>query len=403
MVIGFSQDWPLSREEKKERLLRLYDRDLKETDHLLQMSSREHVSPSGRGASCPTKDAIFYARDSKENIGDNFNTSPKAERVSIPGIIDDDNEGCASPLAPRCVNIPAVPPVPHCIHSSFPTPPRGVDNDKLVERPSARLDPQLKAPLVEEASSSQGSGRSLEFVTPDATPRAPPPLPAISAPAGEPRSFAGKDFSVCKRTGTVIPSIPPMPSTNLRNAGQGDSPPEQALSELFSPDCSQTESARPGRSSSQPGSSRLPRRPSSAAAANAFSVYRSSSRDVPRPRRRSEVAGKELCYPPQVLSAARHGRFAEVEDALVAGFSSNYADSYGNTLFHIACQNGRRRVAKLVVKYGCDMNAQNLKGNTGLHFLFAYGYPEIAEYFIAKGADENIRNALRNPAREGIR
>jgi ankyrin repeat protein len=143
----------------------------------------------------------------------------------------------------------------------------------------------------------------------------------------------------------------------------------------------------------------LQKRPHSAAAFTAFS--RSASQGVLR--RRSDASDKEICYPPFVFSAARHGRFAEVESALLAGFVPNYADAYGNTIFHIACQNGRRRVAKLAVKYGCDMNAQNMKGHTGLHFLFAYGYSDIAEYFIKKGADERIANGSGKTAREGIK
>ena len=103
----------------------------------------------------------------------------------------------------------------------------------------------------------------------------------------------------------------------------------------------------------------------------------------------------------------------------------------GNRLFHVACQNGNKRICKLArdldeavmrlvlvlsswnqaqaIKYGGDMDAQNLKGkqpksreramlfmtqffavqgNTGLHFLFAYGYADIAEYFIEKALHE---------------
>lgn len=107
--------------------------------------------------------------------------------------------------------------------------------------------------------------------------------------------------------------------------------------------------------------------------------------------------------PRQVYSAARHGRHKEVEAALEAGFNPDYTDSFGNSLFHIACQNGNKRIAKLAIKYGGDMDAQNLKGNTGIHFLFAYGYPDIAEYFISKGADDTIANETGKTAREGIR
>lgn len=107
--------------------------------------------------------------------------------------------------------------------------------------------------------------------------------------------------------------------------------------------------------------------------------------------------------PRQVFSAARHGKHKDVEASLVAGFPPDYADSFGNTLFHVACQNGNKRVAKLVIKYGGDMDAANGKGNTGIHFLFAYGYAEIAEYFIEKGANENIQNEAGKLPREGIR
>jgi len=148
-------------------------------------------------------------------------------------------------------------------------------------------------------------------------------------------------------------------------------------------------------------SSRLhSRRSYSAAAASAFSAY-APSRAIPQ--RCSEASVEDEIYPPQAYSAARHGRSAQVEAALLGGLTPNYTDSYGNTLFHVACQNGNKRVAKLVVKYGCDMDTQNAKGNTGLHFLFAYGYPEVAEYFITKGADEHIRNELGKVAREGIK
>jgi len=107
--------------------------------------------------------------------------------------------------------------------------------------------------------------------------------------------------------------------------------------------------------------------------------------------------------PRVVFSSARHGRHKEVEASLAAGFDPFYADSFGNTLFHVACQNGIKRICKLAIKYGGDMNAQNLKGNTGVHFLFAYGYADVGEYFIEKGASDEIRNEVGKTAREGIR
>jgi len=107
--------------------------------------------------------------------------------------------------------------------------------------------------------------------------------------------------------------------------------------------------------------------------------------------------------PRQVFSSARHGKHKEVEASLQAGFSPQHMDSFGNTIFHVACQNGNKRIAKLAIKYGGDLDAQNGKGNTGLHFLIAYGYPEIAEYFIEKGAREDVQNDVGKCAHEGIR
>lgn len=368
MHIGLSQDWPLSREEKTQRLLKLYDEDLEETNRLLQMSTR----------SGDLRDAVA----SKENIGDNdFNINTAMPNL-IPGVID-----CGS-------------------------------------------DAGSPAHGKEDAQSSQAasSTRSFDYMTPEPTPRTPPgycsmmaprtlqaqrPVSAPtapSAPSGQPRNLSGKDFSVCQRTGTVIPSVPPMPPAALQ--------PSSADMACMTPPLCQKACAVPATvvepcsdiaDRIAKAASPLRRRPQSAVAETAFQRYsRAHSASAHRPsrdsgQRRSEASSKEICYPPNVMSAARHGRYTEVESALLAGFVPNYADSYGNTAFHIACQNGQRRIAKLMVKYGCEMNRQNMKGNTGLHFLFAYGYPDIAEYFLKKGADEFIRNALGKGARAGIK
>jgi len=104
-----------------------------------------------------------------------------------------------------------------------------------------------------------------------------------------------------------------------------------------------------------------------------------------------------------IFSQARHGHHKEVEKALLAGFHPETVDTFGNSLFHVACQNGNKRIAKLAAKYGADMDAQNSKGNTGLHFLYSFGYPDIAEYFIEKGASDQIKNASGMKCREGLK
>jgi ankyrin repeat protein len=103
-----------------------------------------------------------------------------------------------------------------------------------------------------------------------------------------------------------------------------------------------------------------------------------------------------------VFSAARHGKAREVEAALQQGFLAHTSDAFGNTLYHVACQNGNKRIAKLAIKNGGRLNAKNNKGNTGLHFLVAFGYTEIAEYFISKGADPSVQNFDGKRADEGL-
>lgn len=499
MLIGSSADWPLSREEKKDRLLRLYDKDLKETDRMLQESARQHRSPFGKDPGSINKGGIIFEA-SKENIGDSFNTNS----ISIPGVIDDGcdadpapvscspgqkvQQGARSAIGYVCVedddgrffslpldtgSVPAHSSAPlanqeledacpsqdgmiaRSVHDAnaegreaAPVDASHHEQDRecftarsFVECPSARAmtarssarsfadarsewssvhDDAGPAPCSSaaaeeprdagDAQSSQDglSARSFEYMTPEPTPRTPAGynnagLPRvvlaqrpISAPAGPPNPTSGKDFQICQRTGTLIPTVPRMPTGTRRAAsasrvssdGGAAMPPVPPMPPPRR-HCSAERADHPSRSANA-----LPRRPYSAAAAAAFSACGA---------RRTSTSSEDVCNPQHVFSAARHGRYAEVEAALLAGFVPSFADPHGNTLFHVACQNGRRRIAKLVVKHGCDMNTQNLKGNTGLHFLFAYGYPEIAEYFIKKGALEQLRNHLGLSAREGIK
>eukprot|EP00746_Dinoflagellata_sp_MGD_P166505 gnl/MRDRNA2_/MRDRNA2_96436_c0_seq1.p1 gnl/MRDRNA2_/MRDRNA2_96436_c0~~gnl/MRDRNA2_/MRDRNA2_96436_c0_seq1.p1 ORF type:complete len:304 (-),score=67.32 gnl/MRDRNA2_/MRDRNA2_96436_c0_seq1:41-952(-) len=137
--------------------------------------------------------------------------------------------------------------------------------------------------------------------------------------------------------------------------------------------------------------------------------FRPPPRQAATPSAKSEISSVSLggasasLDAKTVFSSARHGRHKEVEKSLQAGFDPASTDSFGNTLFHIACQNGNKRIAKLSIKYGGNMDAPNSKGNTGLHFLYAYGYPDIAAYFIEKGADDTVPNENGLPPPAGIK
>eukprot|EP00929_Paragymnodinium_shiwhaense_P036527 TRINITY_DN19564_c0_g4_i1.p1 TRINITY_DN19564_c0_g4~~TRINITY_DN19564_c0_g4_i1.p1 ORF type:complete len:314 (-),score=72.88 TRINITY_DN19564_c0_g4_i1:307-1248(-) len=152
-------------------------------------------------------------------------------------------------------------------------------------------------------------------------------------------------------------------------------------------------------SGSRPGTGGRSRHRAMAAAMDAFA----GASALPEEEEEGGAAVVASLDPRQVFSSARHGKHREVEAALMNGFDPSTVDAYGNTLFHVACQNGNKKVSKMAIKYGGDMDAQNHKGNTGLHFLFSYGYPEIAEYFIEKGASELVANEMGLTPREGIR
>ena len=104
-----------------------------------------------------------------------------------------------------------------------------------------------------------------------------------------------------------------------------------------------------------------------------------------------------------VISAARHGRVDEVSAYLDHGIPVNIRDKFGNTILAIACQNGLKKMAKLALRRGADINARNYKGNTPLHFCFTYGYGDsLGEYLISKGADPTIKNHEGSTCYEGL-
>ena len=104
-----------------------------------------------------------------------------------------------------------------------------------------------------------------------------------------------------------------------------------------------------------------------------------------------------------LFRSARHGKYGACAKMLDEGTSSvNDTDSHGNTLLHVACQNGNKRISKLFLRSGGKIGAQNIQGNTALHYCFAYGHHELGNYLIKKGADDSILNAKGLTCYEGL-
>lgn len=77
-------------------------------------------------------------------------------------------------------------------------------------------------------------------------------------------------------------------------------------------------------------------------------------------------------------------------------FHVNKADEHGNTLLHIAAQNGNLRIGKLLVDKGANPNHQNKQGQTPGHFAVAYQFYEFASWLFddsGGSADDLILNA----------
>jgi len=99
----------------------------------------------------------------------------------------------------------------------------------------------------------------------------------------------------------------------------------------------------------------------------------------------------------EVASWIRNGRGADLVSFLQdtsrshSHFDINMREeNTGNTLLHVACQNGSKNIAKTCLRNGANMNLQNNRGRTPLHHCILYGFSALAEYLVSKGANDAI-------------
>eukprot|EP00466_Bigelowiella_natans_P003165 jgi/Bigna1/52930/estExt_Genewise1Plus.C_130129 len=105
----------------------------------------------------------------------------------------------------------------------------------------------------------------------------------------------------------------------------------------------------------------------------------------------------------ELFTKARNNRSTDVEQDFAKGTDPDTVDKHGNTVLHIACQNGHKRMIKVCLRWGANLNAQNMEGQTPLHFLFNYHYEDLGSYLISKGADDSICNNFGFSPYEGLR
>ena len=107
----------------------------------------------------------------------------------------------------------------------------------------------------------------------------------------------------------------------------------------------------------------------------------------------------------RLCSFARHGKLADIEEIIDQSEHNipiDYKDDMGNTLLHIAAQNGHKRLVKFCLRRGASLKAQTLSGQTPLHFAFGFGHQMLGEYLITKGANDSISNSDGLTCYEGL-
>ena len=93
-----------------------------------------------------------------------------------------------------------------------------------------------------------------------------------------------------------------------------------------------------------------------------------------------------------LLAAVRDKDYLQVEAFFERG-RGFLSDREGKNALHAACEVGSKRIAKLCLRKGINVNVQDLMGRTCLHYICTASYPGteiLLEYLITKGA---IRDA----------
>jgi ankyrin repeat protein len=88
-----------------------------------------------------------------------------------------------------------------------------------------------------------------------------------------------------------------------------------------------------------------------------------------------------------IFEQAESGGYKRVQELLDAGcVLVDCVDEELNTPLSIACANDRKKVAKVLMRAGANINHQNAEGRTPLHMCAENGGEELGQYLVSKGA-----------------
>lgn len=100
-----------------------------------------------------------------------------------------------------------------------------------------------------------------------------------------------------------------------------------------------------------------------------------------------------------LLDLVINGNLEEAMKLIEDGADVNSADQHGNSVLHLAAQNGRAGIIDELILRGADVNKGNNHKNTALHLAAQNGWDEIAAKLLrAKKIDVNFKDLHANTA-----
>jgi len=100
----------------------------------------------------------------------------------------------------------------------------------------------------------------------------------------------------------------------------------------------------------------------------------------------------------RLLSAAREGDPAGVEQAVARGANANATDGDGRSALHLAAWRGQMQAARALIRAGANPNARDAQsGETPLHAATRANRPEMVELLLAAGARSSLRTFEQSP------
>ena len=105
----------------------------------------------------------------------------------------------------------------------------------------------------------------------------------------------------------------------------------------------------------------------------------------------------------KAFSYTRWNRMAELLSLFDRkGIDIDARNEHGNTMLHIACQNGHFSIVEILCGKGADLDAQNGTGQTAMHFSRYYDYHRIFNYLRQQGARNDIVNHAGRTCYDGL-